>query len=327
MQHDPSASPAASRTRTPGLADLRAFITAAEQPSFAAAAKALHLSLPAFSRRISNLEARLGVKLFDRTTRSVQLTLLGTRFLREVTPVVQDLDRSVHGLRDAAQLESGDVTIACVFSAVHHFLPPVIDDYRKRHPNVLVRILEQGADGVFASVKHGEADFGINYIGMQESEVDFTLLLKEPYVLACRADHALGGRRSVKWEELAQWDQVRVSQASRNRVLIDQAFAELPALARPVCEVRHVSTLIGLVEAGLGIAVVPQLTVPRRPASVVGIPLEPAVTRTIGIIQRAGTTLSPAAHAFARLVIESSRKRRARRPAASPRRTSISRPR
>ncbi|MDB5859320.1 MAG: transcriptional regulator, LysR family-like protein [Ramlibacter sp.] len=307
MQQPTIAAKAATPAGTPGLADLRAFITAAELRSFAAAAKVLHLSVPAFSRRISTLEARLGVRLFDRTTRSMELTLLGRRFLREITTVVETLDRSVLGLRDAAHLEAGDVTVACVFSAVHHFLPPVIGSYRERHPNVVVRIIEQGADGVFASVKHGEADFGINYIGMQEPDVTFTALLKEPYVLACRADHALSARRTVRWDELAAWDQVRVSNASRNRVLIDQALAELPALPRPVCEVRHVSTLIGLVEAGLGVAIVPQLTVPRRPASVLGIPLVPPVTRTIGLIQRAGRTLSPAAAAFATLLVEASR--------------------
>jgi DNA-binding transcriptional LysR family regulator len=200
-----------------------------------------------------------------------------------------------------------------VFSAVHHFLPAVIDSYRERHPNVLVRIIEEGADGVFSTVKHGEADFGINYIGMQESEVAFTPLLNDPFVLACRADHALGARRTVRWEELAAWDQVRVSHASSNRAFIDNALAELPALPRPVCEVQHVSTLIGLVEAGLGIAIVPQLTVPRRPASVVGVPLDPPVTRTIGLIQRAGRTLSPAADAFAKLLVQTSRARQRRR--------------
>jgi DNA-binding transcriptional LysR family regulator len=298
---------AATPARTPALADLRAFTTAAELRSFAAAAKLLHLSLPAFSRRISNLEARLGVRLFDRTTRSVELTMLGARFGREITTVIDALDRCVLGLRDAAQLEAGDVTIGCVFSAVHHFLPGVIRSYRERHPNVLVRIIEQGADGVFAAVKHGEADFGINYIGMQESDVDFTPLLKEPYVLACRTDHALSTRRSVRWDELAAWDQVRVSQASRNRIFIDQALAELPPLPRPVCEVRHISTLIGLVEAGLGVAIVPKLTVPPRPAIVVGVPLVPAVHRTVGIIRRAGRTVSPAADAFAKLLVQASR--------------------
>ncbi len=176
----------------PSIADLRAFVTVGELQSFAAAAQALHLSQPALSRRISHLEELLGVRLFDRTTRSVGLTVLGRRFLGEVRGLVEDLDRSVLSLRDAAELEAGDVTIGCVFSAVHHFLPPVIRAFREQHPRVLVRIIEEGADEVLASVKHGEADFAVNYIGMQDPEVEFTPLLKEPYVLACPADHPVG---------------------------------------------------------------------------------------------------------------------------------------
>jgi DNA-binding transcriptional LysR family regulator len=292
----------------PSLADLRAFVTVAQLQSFAAAAKALHLSQPALSRRISHLEELLGVRLFDRTTRSVELTLLGQRFLAQIGSLVDDLDRSVLSLRDAAQLEAGDVTIGCVFSAVHHFLPPLIRTFSEEHPRVLVRIIEEGADEVLESVKQGEADFALNYIGMQDPEVEFTALLKEPYVLACRADHPLAKRRSVRWEELADYPHARVSHASRNRLFIDQALAELPPLPRPICEVRHVSTLIGLVENGLGVAVVPQLTLPRRPGSVVGVPLEkPAIGRTIGMIRRSGRSLSPAAAAFADLLTQASR--------------------
>ena len=88
-----------------------------------------------------------------------ELTLLGQRFLGEVGGLVAEVDRSVVSLRDAAQLESGDVTVGCVFSAVHHFLPSVIRTFRARHPRVLVRIIEEGADEVLASVKQGEADF------------------------------------------------------------------------------------------------------------------------------------------------------------------------
>ena len=211
-------------------------------------------------------------------------------------------------LRDAAQLEAGDVTIGCVFSAVHHFLPPLIRAFREQHPRVLVRIIDEGADDVLESVKQGEADFALNYIGMQDPEVEFTPLLKEPYVLACPAGHPLAKRRSVRWEELADYPHARVSHASRNRLFIDQALAELPPLPRPVCEVRHVSTLIGLVENGMGVAVVPQLTLPRRPGSIVGVPLEkPAIGRTIGMIRRSGRSLSPAAAAFVDLLTQASR--------------------
>ncbi len=287
----------------PSIADLRAFVTVGELQSFAAAAQALHLSQPALSRRISHLEGLLGVRLFDRTTRSVSLTVLGQQFLGEVRGLVADLDRSVLSLRDAAELEAGDVTVGCVFSAVHHFLPPVIKAFRDKYPRVLVRIIEEGADEVLASVKHGEADIAINYIGMQDPDVSFTPLLKEPYVLACPVGHALAKRRSIQWAELAQYPLARVSHASRNRLFIDQALAELPPLPRPIIEVRHVSTLIGLVESGLGLAVVPQLTVPQGPGRLVGVRLEnPAVSRTLALVQRQGRSLSPAAQAFAEML-------------------------
>ena len=294
----------------PSLADLRAFVTVAELASFAAAANALHLSQPALSRRISHLEDVLGVRLFDRTTRNVALTVLGRRFLGEVRRPVEDLDRSVVSLRDAAELEAGDVTIGCVFSAVHHFLPPVIRAFRERHPRVLVRIIEEGADEVLASVKFGEADFAVNYIGMQDADVEFAPLLKEPYVLACPAAHPLAARRAVRWEELVDHPLAQVSHASRNRLFIDQALAEVPRLPRAIIEVRHVSTLIGLVERGLGLAVVPKLSLPPQPAPVVGVKLErPSISRTLGIVRRGGRTLSPAATAFVRLLANAGRRR------------------
>jgi DNA-binding transcriptional LysR family regulator len=130
-------------------------------------------------------------------------------------------------------------------------------------------------------------------------------LLKEPYVLACPAGHPLAKRRSVKWAELADYPHARVSHASRNRLFIDQALAELPPLPRPIVEVRHVSTLLGIVEMGMGVAVVPQLTLPLAPAAVVGVRLEdPAISRTMAIVRRSGRSLSPAAAAFASLLAE-----------------------
>ena len=292
----------------PTLPDLKAFVTVAELQSFAAAAKALHLSQPALSRRIAHLESVLEVRLFDRTTRSVELTQLGQRFFGEVRKLLQELDRSVHGLHDAAQLETGDITVGCVFSAVHHFLPEVIRTFRVRHPQVMVRIIEEGADEVLASVKSGEADFALNYIGMHDPEVEFTPLLKESFVLACPAGHPLARRRKVHWEELADHPYALVSHASRNRVLIDQALAHVGRGPRPACEVRHISTLIGLVEQGLVVAVVPQLTLPSDRSRVVGVRLDqPDITRTIGRIQRAGRSLSPAAEAFAAMLMQASR--------------------
>jgi DNA-binding transcriptional LysR family regulator len=292
----------------PSLADLRAFVTVGELQSFAAAAKILHLSQPALSRRIANLESDLNVKLFDRTTRSVELTQLGKRFYLEMRNVLAELTHSVNHLHDEAQLESGDITVGCVFSAVHHFLPEVIRTFRQKYPNVMVRIIEEGADEVLACVKTGEADFAINYTGMHDPEIEFTPLLKESFVLACPSGHPLAKRRFVRWAELADYPYALVSHASRNRVLIDQALANVGRLPRPACEVRHISTLSGLVQNDLVLAVVPQLTLPRDRSSVVGVRLEnPPITRVIGRIERAGRSLSPAAQAFVDMLTHVSR--------------------
>lgn len=292
----------------PSIADLHAFVTVGQLQSFAAAARTLHLSQPALSRRISHLENILDVRLFDRTTRSVELTQQGRRFFDEIRNVLTDLDRSVTGLHDVTQLTAGDVTIGCVFSAVHHFLPEVIRAFRAKHPHVLVRIIEEGADEVLASVKTGEADFALNYTGMHDPEVEFTPLLKESFVLACPVGHPLARKRAVRWDVLSDYPYALVSQASRNRMLIDQAIAEVGRLPRPACEVRHISTLIGLVQNGLVVAIVPQLTLPSDRSSVIGVRLEkPDITRTIGLIQRTGRSLSPAAAAFVKLLDQAGR--------------------
>jgi DNA-binding transcriptional LysR family regulator len=146
-------------------------------------------------------------------------------------------------------------------------------------------------------VARSEADFGLNYIGTQEPDVDFEPILKEPFVLACRRDHVLAKRKKVSWAELNEHEYMTVTKASGNRMVLDQALTDTPLRPRWFCEVRHVLTIVGLVEAGLGIAAVPRLAMP--PADhplLVSVPLvEPAVERTIGLIRLRARHLPPAA--------------------------------
>lgn len=290
----------------PKLADLRAFVAVGRLLAFAAAAKELHLSESALSRRIASLEQELGLRLLDRNTRSVSLTAPGERFLAHVQSAIAELDRAVQDLYKVARLEAGEVSVGCMFSAVHDFLPAVIQTFQTKHPLVFVRIVEAGADEVLQSVHSGQVDFAINYIGRTESDVVFTPLAHERFVLACATGHPLSRLHQVPWGVLRQYPYAQVAQASRNRALIDQALAErVGQLPPPVCEVQHIATLIGLVESGAAVAIVPQLTLPRDTHKVVGIPLEgPPVVRTIGLIRRADKSLTPAAQAFMQLLID-----------------------
>ena len=279
------------------LADLRAFILVAEHANFSSAAQELHLSPSALSRRIDRLENAVGVRLFERSTRKVALTQMGREFIRKARETIHGLEETMMSMRGFAEKMRGEVTIACVPTAVRYFLPQVLQTYHRQYPHILVRIIDEGATDALASVARNEADFGLNYIGTQEPELDFEPVLKDPYVLACRKEHPLARRKKVSWAELAEHDYLTVTKGSGNRIILDQALTDLTQRPRWFCEVRHVLSVIGFVEAGLGIAAVPGLAMP--PAShpdLVSIPLvEPAIARTIGLVRLRGRQLPPAA--------------------------------
>jgi DNA-binding transcriptional LysR family regulator len=190
----------------------------------------------------------------------------------------------------------------------------VLQQYHEKYPRILLRVADAGAGDVLSSVVRGDADFGVNYVGAHEPNIDFEPVLKEAFVVACRKDHALAKRRKVSWAELGKYDYMTVAKASGNRFLLDLALADTPGRPRSFCEVRHVMTVVSLVEAGLGIAAVPQLAMPPGDhPTLVSIPLvEPSVTRTVGLIRRRGIALSPAAQHLYDMVL-AARRAKARR--------------
>lgn len=279
------------------LNDLLAFRAVAELASFRKAAESVHLSQPAFSRRIDKLEHALGVRLLERTTRRVTLTAVGRDFERKVRELLDDLDSALLGIRGVAATRMGEVTVACVPSTVYYYLSEVIRRYHDVSPKVRVKVMDAGANEVLGSVARGEADFGLNFMGAQEGDLDFTPLGEERFVAACRRDHPIARMRRVSWAELSRHDFISVARSSGNRLLLDQALAGVGNRPQSIYETQHVTTSLGLVEAGLGVAAVPAMAMPGPDHPLlVSVPLvEPVVTRKIGLIRRRGRSLSPAA--------------------------------
>ncbi|AMP00209.1 bacterial regulatory helix-turn-helix, lysR family protein [Collimonas arenae] len=293
------------------LGDLRAFVAVAELGSFRAAADSIHLSQPALSRRVEKLEIALGVRLFERTTRSVSLTAVGKDFSRKARTLLDDLENSLLSMHEVAASQVGEVVIACVPSAVYYFLPNVLRAYREQYPKIRVRIIDDSANAVLESVARGEADFGINIIGTQEPAIDFQVILKESFVAACRRDHPLAKKRKVTWAELGQHDFMTVDKSSGNRLLMDLALANTDVRLSWCYEARHVSTLLGMVETGLGVAVVPRLSMPQgEHATLTSVQLvEPSVDRTVGLIRRRGHELPPSARQLYQMIEKTSPRR------------------
>ncbi len=278
------------------LPDLQAFTAVASLGSFRAAAQSLHLSQPALSRRIDKLEAALGVKLLERTTRRVTLSNTGREFARKAQSLLDELDSTILGMDELAAQRSGIVTVACVPSATRYFLPQVLRRFHAQFPRIRVRIHDAHASAVLSAVSQGEADFGINFLGQQEASMLFKPLLQERFVLACRSDHPLALRRSVKWAELSNYAYLSVGSSSGNRLLMDRALAGQSERPQSIFESRHVQTLLGMVEEGLGVAAVPQLAMPTGAGLLVSVSLTaPVVKREMGLITQRGRSLSPVA--------------------------------
>jgi DNA-binding transcriptional LysR family regulator len=298
------------------LNDLSSFRAVAELGNFRKAAEAVHLSQPAFSRRIDKLEQALGVRLLERTTRRVTLTAVGRDFERKVRELLDELDSTLLGMRGVAATRMGEVTLACVPSTVYYYVSEVIRRFHASSPRVRVKVLDAGANEVLAAVSRGEADFGLNFMGAQEGDLDFKPLVEERFVAACRRDHPIAKSRRITWAALGEHDFISVSRSSGNRVLLDQALAGVPGRPQAIYETQHVTTALGLVEAGLGVAAVPAMAMPgpEHPL-LVSVPLvEPVVSRKIGLIRRRGRSLSPAAQQLFELFVEVKKRPKPRSP-------------
>jgi DNA-binding transcriptional LysR family regulator len=295
--------------------DLVAFRAVAELGNFRKAAESIHLSQPAFSRRIEKLESALGTQLLERTTRRVNLTSVGREFDRQIRHILDALDVTLLNIRGVAASRMGEVTIACVPSVVNYFVSSVVKEFHLRYPKTRVRIIDDSANHVLIAVAQGEANFGLNFTGSQENDIEFTPIFEEHFVAACHKDHPLAKQKTVKWQDLSNHDYIAVSKASGNRILLDQALAGLVNQPQSIYETQHGTTMIGLVEAGLGVAAVPAIAMPKKGHPLlVSVPLvEPIVTRKMGLIKRRSSQLTPAAVELYDLFIEISRKMNRRR--------------
>lgn len=288
------------------LDDLRAFVATAEMRNFGAAADSIHLSQPALTRRIQKLESVLGVTLLDRTTRRVELTAVGRDFLGRARRLLDDFETSLLSVKEIAERRSGLVSIACIPTAAYYFLPDVVRAFNTAYPAIRIRIVDSGANEVLQSVLNREVDFGITLLGADDPDVLFAPLVEEPFMLACRKDHELAQRSEISWADLAEHRFITVGRSSGNRLIVDLGLGRAGIRSKWFYEVQHLSTSLGLVEAGLGIAALPRMSLPSGDhPTIASRPLiDPVVTRTVGLVRRLGVTLSPSAERFYGMMME-----------------------
>ncbi|TCR65364.1 LysR family transcriptional regulator [Bosea sp. BK604] len=280
--------------------DLRSFVVLAHSGNYHHAALALAVSQPTLTRRIQKLEQTLGVQLFDRDTRNVALSQVGREFLPKAQALLEEFDSSLLSISAMAEKTAGQITVAAVPTAAHYFLPRVLATYATQYPRMRVRIVDEPANVVLTQVLAGDADIGLAFGRNLGDDIDFEMLMDDPYVVACRPDHALAAKERVAWSELRPYPLIVPGSKNGNRLLIDLNLLQDRSPSNWLYEVQHLNSSLPLVEAGLGISVVSTLLrlINHNPNIVFRPIVDPTLFRGVGILRKRNSALSPAAQAF-----------------------------
>ena len=292
------------------LTQIRAFLTVARVKGFTQAAALLHLSQPALTVQIRQLESSLGVRLFDRNTRHVALTSAGRDLVPKFQRILLEFESVVTDARELSTKRQGIVRLGCLPSFAATYLPGVIATFRKSNPLVSF-VLRDATNGrrIMEMIRNGEIEFGITDSDPKWSDIEVTELCRDQMQVIFTKSHPIGRLKKITIDDVARWPIVLLDSESNTRNFLDAAFEGIGMLVTPVCEVSYTSSAIGMVRAGLGISLLGSITVQsnnlRAIPNMRSRPInDPNFVRHIGLVRKAKQPLSPVSDAFARLLLD-----------------------
>ena len=282
------------------LRHLQALVAVARHGNFTRAAKAVHISQPTFTVQIQHLETALGVRLVDRNTRSVQLTPIGRDLAPVLERILRDLDSALLNAQALSTKASGFVAVAALPTLSATMLPGIVAAFRKQNPGIAIHLRDAVSIRVAGMVRAGEVDFGFGSLPVSEPDVEFTPLFNDHMSAIFPRQSALRLKRAISLGDLTALPPILMSRDSSVRAVVDRAFAAIGHFGPPSYEASYISTALGMVEAGLGVTILPASVLRMdRGRGLASRPIQrPRIDREVGFIQLRGRSLSPAAAAF-----------------------------
>jgi DNA-binding transcriptional LysR family regulator len=272
--------------------ELRAIVALAEYGSFVSAAAFLKTSQPALTRAIKRVEKILGLTLFSRSTRQVEIAAVSER-------VLKDLQMTIRALGDLSKDLRGRMTFTTYSAFAVGKLPDIVRRYREELPSIELRIREGRQVDILEDVRSGTAEFGIGYIDLVPENLKSELLRPEPLYVVVPSSHPLATlrRQRIRLEELR--DEMLISPPANTfiRRLVDDAAANIGVTLNYGLIVERLASLIGHVKAGVGIALIPEEVLPAKPWKDFEALLltEPALSVSVGFIMLPNRHITPAA--------------------------------
>ena len=280
---------------------LSVFVLVAEHSSFRKAAEELGRSQSAVSTQIRQLEEQLGVTLFHRTTRRVTPSSEGEQLLTYVRKALAEIDDGVQAIFAAAQLGRGRVMLSCSPTIAGARLAPILAAFKIEFPDAFVHVREQAAAEMLDSIQAQDVDLGIGPRVKREADFHFRGVLEDEVCAVVPFAAAITDETGITLAELGRLPVLMVTKSAALRADIDRVLEKQHVVLEPQYEGMHVQTMLALVEAGLGAAILPRIAIPTGTPRYRVLPIRPPMSREICIITLAGKTLSPVAARFAEI--------------------------
>nr|WP_314357097.1 LysR family transcriptional regulator [uncultured Achromobacter sp.] len=269
--------------------------------NFRQAAAQLHLSQSALSTQIQRIEEALGVRLFDRTTRTVRLTAAGEVFMQQAATLQVAFRDAIAAVSGVTSAEQGQVSVAALPSLAARLLPRVLMAYRQEHPHVALKVRDTLSGPAFDLVRAGEVDFALTAADPQHADLHYVPLMSDSFLLLIPESHALARSSGpLRWADTAIAAHVSMVQPSSVRQYTEWAFLQNRIRFTPAFEAEHLTTIVAMVECGFGVAALPEIAAGAvSQTGIVQRPLiGPVAERSIGLVTSRNRSLSPAAAAL-----------------------------
>ena len=282
----------------PTLHQLRCFVAVAREGQFTSAAERLGLAQPSLSSQISRLEQTLGIELFERARRPVELSDAGQALLALAQRALNSVDDVIRAVAEVEDLRRGHVTIGATPSLGSTLLPSVLARFHERHPEITISILEMHSDDLAERLESGALDMALAIMPMRLDEMEHTVLAVEELVVLVRADHPLAEQESVRLDQLREQPLIMFRRGYNLRSATLGAFERAGFVPHVALDGVEIDSVHAFVRAGFGAALVPGIVAGQDDDVVVRPLTSPKIERTIALVRLASRPLSRSAAAL-----------------------------
>jgi LysR family hydrogen peroxide-inducible transcriptional activator len=278
------------------LQQLKYFLAVAQEGSFTAAAKASRVSQPSLSSQVAKLEAELGGPLLERSRQGARLTQRGELFRGRAAEALRQLESGRFELAELSGLKRGSVSLGCLPTTGAYLLPPLLKAFGRAHPGISVRLREESSPGLAKALRESEVDLAIMDEAGLGQGIRADTLFSEPLLIALPRGHRFAKRKSMALKALEGEPLILMKSGHGFRKIVLDALAKAGVEPKVVHESGEIETVQALVQAGLGLSLVPSMV--RRAGIAYLEILPPRPSRSLLIAWRGDSALSPAAQAL-----------------------------